>query len=196
MNDSDIQTRLDFLRGAERLKDTLRSAHTTEGCQETAAAHTWRLTLLVMTFADLLPGVDLLRLLKICVLHDLGEAVSGDIPAPLQNDQAPKKHQERDDFQSLIAPLPDHISAEFLALWDEYEDGTSPEAAIAKAFDKIETLLQHNQGRNPADFDYAFNLSYGKPSTDAVPLAASIREEIDEETAENARKSTRNRKRS
>lgn len=135
-----------------------------------------------MTFADQLPDVDLLRLVKICVLHDLGEAIDGDIPAPEQDSMASKSGKERSDFLSLVAPLPDIVKSEFLSLWDEYENGESPEAKIAKALDKVETILQHNQGANPEDFDYSFNLDYGKVHTDTVPIAATLRELLDVET--------------
>ena len=179
---SSISSRLDFLRKAERLKDTLRSAYTTSGRTESVAEHTWRLTLLVITFADELPDVDLLKLLKICILHDLGEAVDGDIPAPLQSSTPSKSAKERMDFLSLVETLPDEVKSEFVSLWDEYEEGESPEARVAKALDKLETILQHNQGRNPDGFDYGFNLEYGKTYTDRVPIASAIRELLDVQT--------------
>ena len=182
MNSSTVPARLEFLRQAERLKDTLRSAYTTQGRTESVAEHTWRLTLLVLTFADQLPDVDMLKLLKICILHDLGEAIDGDIPAPMQDATASKSNKERNDFLTLVNPLPDELKSEFVELWDEYEDGTSPEARAAKALDKLETILQHNQGLNPEDFDYEFNLEYGKAHTDKVPLAAEIRDLLDVET--------------
>ena len=184
---TDISSRLDFLREAEGLKDTLRSAYTTSGRTESVAEHTWRLTLLAITFADELPDVDLLKMLKICILHDLGEAVDGDIPAPLQSPATSKSEKERNDFLSLVEPLPDHIRSEFTSLWDDYETGASPEARAAKALDKLETILQHNQGLNPADFDYEFNLEYGKTHTNSVPVAAAIRDLLDDETRTKAR---------
>lgn len=185
-NDEKLQGRLEFLKKAERLKDTLRSAHTSQGRPESTAEHTWRLTLLVITLADLLPGVDLLRLLKLCILHDLGEAVGGDIPAPEQEAVSAKSDREREDFMSLLEVLPGSLKTEFLSLWDEYEDAQTREAQVAKALDKIETLLQHNQGDNPVDFDYLFNLEYGRKYTDLVPLASQIRLILDEETRMNA----------
>lgn len=186
MEDSEIQARLEFLRKAERLKDTERSAHTTNGRVESVAEHTWRLTLLAITFADQLPDLDLLRLLKICVIHDLGEAIDGDIPAPMQANAPSKSEKERADFASLLTTLPESLRSEFLGLWDEYEAVDSTEAKVAKALDKIETILQHNQGLNPIDFDYDFNLHYGKEFTDAVPLGAQIRAMVDVETASKA----------
>ena len=182
MQNFDIASRLDFLRQAERLKDTLRSAYTSTGRTESVAEHTWRLTLLVITFADALPDIDVLKLLKICILHDLGEAVDGDIPAPLQSASASKSVKERDDFLSLVEALPEELRAEFVSLWDEYEAGDSTEARAAKALDKVETILQHNQGRNPEGFDYDFNLEYGKAYTSKVPVAAAIRELLDVDT--------------
>lgn len=186
MANPDIASRLVFLREAERLKDTLRSAYTTSGRTESVADHTWRLTLLAITFADQIPDIDLLRLLKICILHDLGEAIDGDIPAPAQDVAASKSGKERRDFLSLVAPLPDDVRSEFVSLWDEYETAVSAEARVAKALDKLETILQHNQGTNPDDFDYRFNLGYGKKHTDRVPLAVKIRELLDAETESRA----------
>lgn len=191
MESSSISSRLTFLREAEKLKDTLRSAYTTSGRTESVAEHTWRLTLLAITFADELPDVDLLKLLKICILHDLGEAVDGDIPAPLQSSAASKSEKERNDFLSLVEPLPEEVKTEFVSLWDEYEEGGSSEARVAKALDKLETILQHNQGLNPGDFDYEFNLEYGKAHTNMVPIAAMIRDLLDIETKANARKNSR-----
>ena len=190
MTDSDLRDRLHFLREAERLKDTARSGHTTEGRRESVAEHSWRLALLAITFADLLPGIDLLRLLKICILHDLGEAIGGDIPAPAQSASTRKSMKERRYFQSLICDLPNHLQPEFLSLWDEYENAVSIEGQFAKALDKIETILQHNQGRNPDSFDYSFNLQYGKRYTDAIPLTSRLRALIDSDTAANSERST------
>jgi len=69
-----------------------------------------------------------------------------------------------------------------LALWDEYEAAETAEARLAKAFDKLETILQHNQGDNPPDFDYAFNLNYGTEYTDLDPLVTEFRRILDEQT--------------
>ena len=188
MDKDELKGRLQFLRDAEQLKDTLRSGFTGMGRAESVADHTWRLTLMSIVFAPELEELDLLRLLKICVIHDLGEAIDGDIPAPEQNRSADKSDKERNDFRSLIASLPKDTRDEFLALWDDYDNAKSPEAVVAKALDKLETLMQHNQGSNPNGFDYEFNLSYGKSYTEATPLTAAIREMLDCETEANAAK--------
>ena len=182
MKNDDINGVLEFLKGAERLKDVLRSAHTATGKQESTAEHTWRLCLWVLVLAERFDGIDAAKLMRMCVVHDLGEALNGDIPAIVQHDRAAKTAQERADLKKLVAPLPRHLQAEIVSLWEEYEAASSPEARLAKGLDKLETILQHNQGLNPDDFDYAFNLTYGAEQTAADPLLNEIRGILDVET--------------
>ncbi|MCR8930982.1 MULTISPECIES: HD domain-containing protein [unclassified Pseudomonas] len=177
-----ISGRLEFLREAERLKDVLRSAHTSSGRPESTAEHSWRLCLMAMVFADELPGLDLLKMLKMCVIHDLGEALNGDIPAVDQAALPDKGAQERNDLLLLMHSLDEPLRNEILALWDDYENAASAEAKAVKALDKLETLLQHTQGLNPADFDYRFNLTYGQKHTSTAPVFAALRTLIDRDT--------------
>jgi putative hydrolase of HD superfamily len=69
-----------------------------------------------------------------------------------------------------------------MALWEEYENAMSPEARIVKGLDKLETILQHNQGINPPGFDYAFNLGYGQKHKGSHPLLLQIRALLDADT--------------
>jgi len=173
---------LSFMDRANRLKDTLRSGRTPEGRQESTAEHSWRLCLLAILLSDELEGVDLLRLIKICIVHDLGEAISGDVPATRQRAGDDRAARERNDLVTLCAPLPDDLKAEMIALWDEYAEAETPEAVIAKGLDKIETMLTHSTGSNPDDFDYGFNLNYGVEATGRHPLLAAIRAQVDART--------------
>jgi putative hydrolase of HD superfamily len=191
MRAEEIEGVLTFLRAAERLKTVLRSGWTSDGQQESVAEHTWRLCLMAMLLYGHTPGIDLARLLKMCLIHDLGEAIGGDVPAPAQKAGASKADQERSDLVQLIAPLPPALRQEIVDRWDEYEAAGSPEAKIAKGLDKLETILQHNQGKNPANFDYAFNLEYGLRYTAADPIMSALRQRLDEETARLQKKSGR-----
>lgn len=193
MDPAALSGTLDFLRAAERLKVTVRSAHTSTGTPESVAEHTWRLCLMAMVLGPSFPGVDVARLIRICVVHDLGEAIGGDVPAPEQarrralDPGANKAAQERADLLTLLAPLPEARRDEIVALWDEYEHATSPEARLAKALDKLETILQHTQGDNPPGFDYRFNLGYGRQYTADEPIIVALRRVLDEETERRAR---------
>ncbi|NBF06505.1 HD domain-containing protein [Pseudomonas sp. Fl5BN2] len=182
MNSELLRGRLEFLREAEKLKDVLRSAHTSSGRQESTAEHSWRLCLMALLFEDQLGDLDLLQVLKMCIVHDLGEAIHGDIPAVEQGAHPDKSQQEREDLQFLARTLDAPARQRLLDLWDEYEGAVSTEARTVKALDKLETLLQHTQGQNPADFDYRFNLDYGRRYTSATPLFQALREQIDADT--------------
>jgi putative hydrolase of HD superfamily len=197
MDDAQLGGLLEFLRAAERLKTVTRSGYTSAGRPESVAEHTWRLALMALLLAPEFPEVDLARLVKICLVHDLGEAIGGDIPAPEQarraaaGESASKAAGERRDLVTLLEPLPEHLRTEITGLWDEYEAARTPEAKVAKALDKLETILQHTQGRNPPGFDYRFNLGYGRQHTAEPPLIAAIRAALDQATADRARESAR-----
>lgn len=182
LNNTDLAGILDFLRGAEQLKNTLRTSTTSNGRVESTAEHTWRLCLMIMLFEKAYLNIDMLRLLKICIIHDLGEAICGDIAAVDQIDSTDKGAEERKGLESLINPLTDSLKSEILELWDEYENALSDEAILAKAFDKLETVLQHTQGKNPPDFNYDFNLTYGKKYTDLDEVTSKLRALIDLDT--------------
>jgi len=189
MDGAEIGGVLEFLRAAEQLKTTYRSGWTSAGRSESVAEHTWRLCLMSMLFAGSFPDVDFAKLVKICIIHDLGEAIGGDIPAIHQVPGESKAAQEREDLLQLLRPLPERLRAEITALWDEYEAAASPEAKLAKALDKLETIMQHNQGLNPPDFDYRFNLDYGKRHTAGHPLIETVRALLDRDTAARAEES-------
>ena len=199
MHPSELAGVLDFLRASERLKATHRSAYTSEGEPESVAEHTWRLCLMALVLAPEFPAVDFAKLVKICLVHDLGEAVGGDVPAPEQARRRAagvatgKGDDERRDLATLLQSLPTALKTEIAALWDEYEAAQTPEAKLAKALDKLETILQHTQGKNPPAFDYRFNLEYGRSHTADEPLITAVRTILDAETERLAVEAERNR---
>jgi putative hydrolase of HD superfamily len=177
---SDVFGIMKFLNHAEQLKTTMRQCWASNGKQESTAEHTWRLCLMVMLFEKQLPEINMLKLMKMCLIHDIAEIIDGDIPAIIFVPD--KSEKERKNLIILTSPLPEYLKEEILILWDEYEDAISVEAKIAKAMDKLETLMQHNLGENPDDFNYDFNLSYGKKYTDEFPLFTEIRKIVDQAT--------------
>jgi putative hydrolase of HD superfamily len=193
MSADDLDGILAFLRAAERLKTVTRSGWTSAGQPESVAEHTWRLCLMAMLLYGRAPGVDLARLLRMCLIHDLGEAIRGDVPAPAQAAPGAKSGDERADLLELTVPLPANLREEIVGLWDEYEAAESPEARLAKGLDKLETILQHTQGMNPSDFDYDFNLGYGRRFTESDPVLAALRDRLDEATRRRSADARRDR---
>ena len=137
---------------------------------------------MAMLLEDEYPELDMLKLLKICIIHDLGEVINGDIPAIEQSADHNKNEQERRDLDELTSVLPVRMKTKIMAMWDDYDQGGSKEAQLAKALDKLETMLQHLEGKNSKDFDYRFNLTYGKKQTNFDETTREFRRLIDEDT--------------
>jgi putative hydrolase of HD superfamily len=173
---------LAFIEAAGALKDTLRSGRTAGGRVESVAEHSWRLALLALIVGRDDPDLDLVRVLGLCLVHDLGEAIHGDVPAIHQDADPHRAERERRDFRTLVTPLPDAVKTYLIALHDEYDAAQTPEARLVKALDKLETLIHHTEGANGPDFDYGFNLDYGRAATDRVPRLAALRAMVDDKT--------------
>lgn len=180
MNEQDLDGLLAFLTRAGDLKDTMRSGFTNAGLPESTAAHSWRLGLWVMALEPYLDGYDLAALYRMALVHDLGEAVTGDVPATQQTgDQSARQKAEREAVRDMTSSLPDTAGDAIIASAQAYDEGRSKEARLMKGLDKLETLLQHATGSNPSDFDYRFNLTYGRGWTDEDKLLGRIRARLD-----------------
>ena len=178
----ELAATLAFLDEAGKLKDVLRSGYTNAGSPESTAEHTWRLCLWIVALGERVEGFDVRRLLELAVVHDLGEALNGDTPAPLQGLDPDREARERRDLNALTDALPASARTRVRRLWEEYEAAVTPEGRLIRGLDKLETMLQHAGGTNPANFDYAFNLDYGRERTDAEPLTRALRTLVDEAT--------------
>ena len=78
--------------------------------------------------------------------------------------------------------LPQKQAIRMIDIWVEYNENVTPEAKLVKALDKAETIIQHNQGKNPPDFDYKFNLEYGREYFEQNDVLKLLRSIIDEKT--------------
>jgi putative hydrolase of HD superfamily len=181
-NEIDLLKIMSFINECEKLKNTMRQCWTTEGKQESTAEHSWRLCMMVMLLSSQFEGINTLKLMKMCLIHDLAEIIDGDIPAIIKVPN--KSEKERKNLIILTENLPLELKNEILNLWDDYENVLSLEAKIAKGLDKLETLMQHQVGINPLNFNYNFNLNYGKEYTNLHPVLKFIREIVDEKTIE------------
>jgi len=132
-----------FLSTVEKLKTTLRHNWTTTGRQESVAEHTWRVALFFIIVQDLYKyDVDVVKVLKMIIVHDIPELVAGDIPA-FESKRKKKKMNEILSAKKVFRQLPSPLNKEYFDLFKEFEEGVSPEAKLAEALEKIESQLQH-----------------------------------------------------
>jgi putative hydrolase of HD superfamily len=142
-----IEKIFDFLSEVENLKSTCRYNFTKTGRKESSADHSWRLSLIVMIVAlEMKLDVDVDKAVRIAIVHDIAESVTGDIDA-VEIDKGnvsreEKERQEKEAIDFLRKKLPSDSGQMIYDLWDEYERGETEEAKFVKALDKIETTTQ------------------------------------------------------
>ena len=139
----------EILAVAERLKCNTRHSWTSTGRRESVAEHSWRLALMALLVADEFPDVNCGRVVRMCLVHDLGEAFTGDIPA------FEKRRQDETHEAAL--------RAEWRSLYAEMEALATPEARLYKALDKLEAVIQHNEADIATwlPLEYDLNIAYG-----------------------------------
>ena len=169
---------LNALHVAERLKDTMRHCYTSGGRRESVAEHSWRMTLMAYLVSDEFPEADMNRVIRMCLIHDLGECFTGDIPTFLKTDS--DREAEDSLLSRWVASLPEGPRAELSTLYAEMEAQQTPEARLYKALDKLEALIQHNE--SPLDTwsenEYALNRRYAFDTVAHSPWLTALRQEI------------------
>jgi len=139
---------LQFLAIAEKLKTTLRHSWTNDsGRQESVAEHSWMICLVAMLlFEKIAIPLDRTKVLKMLIIHDLGEAITGDIPLSHQQgsfDRATKLEAERSAMQEMLQNLSPETKKELMDLWEESEARETIESKFAKSIDVVEACIQH-----------------------------------------------------
>lgn len=162
---SQLTSILKVLKLAERLKFELRHSYTSSGRQESVAEHTWRMSLMAVLITPYLgQPLNMEKLLKMIIIHDLIEAEAGDVSAldVLRNPaiRIEKERRERAAIENLRRQLDSPVGEEVFRLWYEFEEKSSYEAKVANAFDKLEVQLQHNDADIATWEEIEFDMSY------------------------------------
>jgi len=169
---------IDFLNVIEKLKCNTRHSWTSTGRQESVAEHSWRLGVMAMLCADEYPDIDISKVIKMCLIHDFGEAITGDIPAFLKNEA--DEQQEEKAIEKILFPLPDKIKSEMVSLFEEMKRLESDEAKLFKALDNIEALISHNEADISTwlPLEYEENLIYGQKNCEWSQWTRLLKEEV------------------
>ena len=168
---------LEILQVAARLKTTPRHCETAPGRAESVADHSWRIALMAMLLTPEFPEADMNKVVRMCLIHDLGEAFTGDIPT---FDKTEADVQKEDDlYAAWVDTLPPETKAEFSSLLAEMNALETTEAKIYKALDKLEAVISHNESEIstwlPPEYD--LQLTYGAENVAFHPFLQALKEE-------------------
>ena len=167
---------IEFLEKAGKLKSVPRHCITPEGVRETVAGHCWRVSLMAWLLKEELPDVDMEKVIHMCLLHDLGEAVTGDIPAFEKKEQ--DRSVERKAVDGLLSMLPGKTGEEAKVLFAEMNALETEEAKVYKALDKLEAVIAHNESDISTwlPLEYELQQTYAQENANEFPYLKELRE--------------------
>jgi putative hydrolase of HD superfamily len=136
-----------FLNEVDRLKHVMRATTLVDGSRpENSGEHSWHLALYALVLADQAgPGVDINRVIRMLLIHDLVEIDVGDVPIHSQNGQAHASVEtqaaETKAADRIFGLLPPDLRDSLHALWDEFEAAETPDARFAKSLDRLQPVM-------------------------------------------------------
>lgn len=179
---TDYETLLGFLGVAEKLKCNTRHSWTSSGRRESVAEHVFRLMVFAWLVKDDFPDLDMNRVMELALFHDMGEAVTGDIPAFEKTGEDEKTEEEALEQIADMLPQPQRESLK--SVFREVREKRTPEAKLVNAMDKLEALIQHNEADISTwlPLEYELQLTYGEKETKDIPYMADLRKKVNEDS--------------
>lgn len=169
---------LEILHTTEKLKDTLRHCTTSNRRTESVAEHSWRISLMAYMLRSEFKDVDMDRVVDMCLIHDLGECFTGDIPTFVKTDV--DREVEDSYLNNWVKSLPEELGTHMADLYKEMEAQETKESRVYKALDKLEALIQHNE--SPIDTwsenEYELNKTYAFDAVAFSDWLTELRKEI------------------
>ncbi len=182
---------VNFVLELERLKSVTRKTRVVGSDRfENSAEHSWQIAMLASSLAPHAPPeVDMTRVVAMLLVHDVGEIDTGDTLVYVEEGEAERKAAERAAVERIFGLLPAAQAAPFVALWQEFEDGRTPEARFAHAADRAMPALLNlaNAGQSWVEHGITHERvvkRIGPPIEAGCPaLWAWMRERLDAELA-------------
>lgn len=173
-----------ILSQAARLKTTTRHCYTGVDRKESVADHSWRIALMamLMTGIEEFRDLDMDRVIRMCLIHDLGESFTGDIPTFEKTEG--DADVEDDLFRKWVESFPEPQRTEWQGLLTEMEAQQTKEAKLYKALDKLEALISHNESDISTwlPLEYDLQLTYGRENMQFSEYLKELRASVDEWT--------------
>ena len=179
---------LEILEVAEHLKDATRHCYTSKGRHESVAEHSWMMTLMAFFHREEFPDVNMDKVIEMCIIHDLGEAFTGDIPA--FDKTSADEEMEEALLYDWVKSLPEPFAGKMLALYEEMAKRETKEAKVYKAIDGLEAVIQHNFSDLSTWIprEYELNKTYAYDKVAFSEYLTALRDEVKKDTMEKLNK--------
>ncbi|SFO90643.1 putative hydrolases of HD superfamily [Chitinophaga sp. YR627] len=166
MNTNKLLQQVAFIKEIDKLKYILRRTKLFNSDRhENDAEHSWHLAMMTLVLAEHADKpIDVLRVLKMVLIHDLVEIDAGDTFIYDTAKNHTNTDEERLAAQRIFGMLPEAQAQEFIAIWEEFEEGVTDDAKFAKTMDRFEPLLQNtsNNGGTWVEFNVDYQKVYDK----------------------------------
>lgn len=166
MNAENLLKQVAFIKEIDKLKYIQRRTKLFNSDRhENDAEHSWHLAMMAMVLAEHSDKpIDVLRVVKMVLIHDLVEIDAGDTFIYDTSKNHVNTDEERVAANRIFGMLPEEQAKEYIAIWEEFEEGITDDAKFAKAMDRFEPLLQNtsNNGGTWAEFDVRYDKVYNK----------------------------------
>lgn len=178
----EVKDYLKIIHFCEELKNVTRHSYTSKGRHESTAEHSFRLALMAYFMKDEFHYLDMNKVITMCLIHDLGEVITGDIPVFDKSEQDEEKESEV--LNSWVQTLPEPYVSELSALYHEMNQLESDEAKLYKALDQLEAVDQHNLADLSTweEHEYHLQLTHGETYAKCFEVTQKLKEAMNEET--------------
>lgn len=155
-----LEAQFAFLNEADRLKSVLRATTLCDGSRrENSGEHSWHLALYALVLADqAAPGVDITRVIKMLLVHDLVEIDVGDVPIHSADGMAHSstsvQQAEARAADRIFGLLPADLRDDLRSIWDEFEAALTPDAIFAKSLDRVQPVMANLQSGGGTWIEY------------------------------------------
>lgn len=166
MKPEDLLKQIEFIKEIDKIKYIQRRTKLFNSDRnENDAEHSWHLALMAMVLSEYSDQkIDLLKVLKMVLIHDIVEIDAGDTFIYDQNKSHDNTEEELKSAKRIFGILPEKQAQEFIEIWMEFEEGFSNEAKFARSMDRLEPLLQNtsNNGGTWKEYGVKFQTVYDK----------------------------------
>ena len=150
MDSERLAKQMDFIVRIDELKKIVRQTALTDGSrQETVAEHSWHIAVMVLLLAEYSndPNIDLLKVIKMLLIHDIVEIYAGDTFLYDVESRKEQNQNEEKAAKRIFGILPEDQASELQSIWDEFEERKTPESRFAKALDALQPVILGYENR-------------------------------------------------